>query len=146
MLSELIEKLNEIRDLPDNWDGQGTAAPNSLAYLHATKVIETLSELNFIPNKLVPFADEGIGFYFSNKNKYGFIECHNTGEIIVAMSDRQGFQKVREISLDLKNEVEYLQLFIGLKQKSWIKIDTVKEILFWIILLIATILMLRPHC
>ncbi len=97
VFSDLIKRLNDISTLTDNWDGQGTAAPNRKARFHAWNVIDVLSEMDFPPAKLLPSSDEGIGFYFSNKNKYGFIECYNDGEIVVAMSDRKGYRRTRQI-------------------------------------------------
>lgn len=116
VLPDLAKRLNEIRTLPDNWDGRGTAAPNQIAYLHAWDVIGVLSEMNLAPAKLMPSADEGIGFYFSNKNKYGFVECYNDGEIVVAMSDRKGYRKIKQIgdAIDeIKDELENLKVFIN---------------------------------
>jgi len=116
VLPDLTKRLKEIRTLYDNWDGRGTAAPNQMAYLHAWDVVGVLSEINFVPAKLMPSADEGIGFYFSNKNKYGFVECYNDGEIVVAMSDRKGYRKIKQIgdAIDeIKDALENLKDFIN---------------------------------
>jgi hypothetical protein len=115
VFSDLIKRLNEIRALTDNWDGQGTAAPNKKACFHAWNVIEVLDEMDFSPAKLMPSSDEGIGFYFSNKNKYGFVECYNDGEIVVAMSDRKGYRRAQQIGdtiAEIKDELETLKAFI----------------------------------
>lgn len=105
ILPDLTKRLNEIYYLPDDWDGQGTAAPNAQAFLHAWEVIEVLGNMNFVPANLVPSAEEGIGIYFSKENKYGFVECFNEGEIVVAMSDREGHRRVWQIR-DTKDEIE----------------------------------------
>ena len=115
ILSDLIKRLNEIYILSDNWDGQGTAAPNKLAYFHGREVIGVLSDINFVPAKLMPSAEEGIGFYFSNKNRYGFLECYNEGEIVVAMSNRNGYRKVwqiRDVIEEIKDALETLRDFL----------------------------------
>jgi hypothetical protein len=115
ILSDLIKRLNEIYILPDNWDDQGTAAPNKLAYFHAREVIGVLSDINFVPAKLMPSAEEGIGFFFSNKNRYGFLECYNEGEIVVAMSNRNGYRKVwqiRDVIEEIKDALETLIDFL----------------------------------
>jgi hypothetical protein len=116
LLRDLTKRLNEIRRLPDNWDSQGTAAPNTLAYLHAWDVIGVLTEMNFVPAKLMPSAEEGVGFYFSNKNRYGFVECYNEGEIVVAMSNRNGYRKVwqiRDVIDEIKDALETLRDFLN---------------------------------
>lgn len=105
VFSDLIKRLNEIHTLNDNWDGQGTAAPNRIACFHTRTVIEILSEMDFVPAKLVPSAEEGIGIFFDKENKYGFVECSNEGEIVVAMSDRQGNRRVWQIR-DTEDEIQ----------------------------------------
>ncbi len=105
ILPDLTKRLNEIYNLPDNWDGQGTAAPNAQAFLHAMEVIEVLRNMNFVPANLVPSAEEGIGIYFAKEKKYGFVECFNEGEIVIAMSDREGHRRVWQIT-DNKDEIE----------------------------------------
>jgi hypothetical protein len=105
ILPDLTKRLNEIYYLPDDWDGQGTAAPNAQAFLHAWEVIEVLCNMNFVPANLVPSAEEGIGIYFTKENKYVFVECFNEGEIVVAMSDREGHRRVWQIR-DTKDEIE----------------------------------------
>lgn len=115
VLPYCARRLNEICSLPDDWDGQGTAAPNKMACFHASEVIYALNEINLVPTKLMPSADEGIGFYFSKKNKYGLIECYNDGEIIVVMSDRKGYRKVTQVenTAEIKDELETLRVFIN---------------------------------
>jgi hypothetical protein len=115
ILPDLIKKLYEICELPDNWDREGTAAPNKMAFLNAWEVIEVLRNLDFIPAKLVPSAEEGIGFYFTKENKYGFVECSNEGEIVVAMSDRGGHRRVEQLSdnmYEIEKALEELKDFI----------------------------------
>jgi hypothetical protein len=116
VLPDLIKRLNEIFTLPDNWDGRETAAPNYQAYSHAWQLIEILSEMDFAPAKLVPSAEEGIGIFFAKENRYGFVECSNEGEIVVAMSDRQGHRRVWQISDtedEIKEALETLRGFIN---------------------------------
>jgi hypothetical protein len=105
ILPDLTKRLNEIYYLSDDWDGQGTAAPNARAFLHAWEVIGVLGNMNFAPANLVPSAEEGIGIYFTKEKKYGFVECFNEGEIVVAMSDREGHRRVWQIR-DTKDEIE----------------------------------------
>lgn len=118
IIGDLTRKLNEIYKLSDNWDGYGTAAPNTMAFLHAWDVIEVLRNIDFIPVKLIPSAEEGIGFYFEKENRYGFVECFNDGEIVLAMSDRGGYRRAWQISDSIDEIEESLEIL-----KDFIDVD-----------------------
>ncbi|MFW6172586.1 MAG: hypothetical protein ACOC5T_02470 [Elusimicrobiota bacterium] len=114
-LSNFQNKLKEIRALPDNYDGYGTAAPNDMAYLNAWDVLMVLDAIDFVPTKLMPSAEEGIGIFFAKGNRYGFVECYNEGGIGAAMSDRKGYRHIWEIgetTEEIKDALETLRDFI----------------------------------
>jgi hypothetical protein len=87
-------KLKEISTLYDDYDGQGTAAPNDIAIQNAMSVIDVLEEMNFVPDDLMPSVEEGVAFYLPGNGGYKFVECYNDGDILVVYSDRQGHDKI----------------------------------------------------
>ncbi|MDD3581293.1 MAG: hypothetical protein PHW74_09760 [Desulfobacca sp.] len=114
-LPDFQNRLREMRALPNNWDGRGTAAPNAMASINAWKVLMSLDEIDFVPAKLMPSAEEGIGIFFAKGNRYGFVECYNEGGIVVAMSDREGDRRILEIGdtpEEIKDALETLRDFI----------------------------------
>ncbi|MHC4197049.1 MAG: hypothetical protein ACYSRP_03940 [Planctomycetota bacterium] len=115
-LGKFVQKLEEIKNLPNDWNGYGTAAPNALAVLNIWEVIEVLQDMDFAPAQISPSADEGITISFAQKNKYAFVECDNDGDILAATSDRQGKREIWQIrnSKDaIKNDLEIISAFIN---------------------------------
>ena len=94
-------RLEEFRDLQDNWDGRGTEAPNEVAFSAARIVFNELMALDLRPDKIVASADNGIGFCFVCGPKYAEIECFNRGSIVVMTRNRaMGERHIKEIFLD----------------------------------------------
>jgi hypothetical protein len=73
--------------------------------LSAAKVI--------VPNRVAPSAQGGVGICFYNGERYGDIECLNTGEILATISDGSGRPlvwdvKPSETGRALERIVEYV--------------------------------------
>jgi hypothetical protein len=49
---------------------------------------------------VLPSVEEGIGVFSRNGEKYMYIECLNSGEIIAGFSDSAGRREVEEIPAD----------------------------------------------
>jgi hypothetical protein len=115
-LARLSQQLEEMKDLSDNWNGYGSAAPNAIAFRTATNILFVLHQLGFSPTQIAPSAEEGIGFFFVKEEKYAFIECYNDGEIVIAMSNRQGERQVREVGTsvqEIKEALDLLRIYIN---------------------------------
>lgn len=80
---EYFDTLETLGTYEDNWDDQGSKAPNSIAIANAGLVLVELSNLNFKPDYIDAHCrdDEGIYFYFSNGDYIGDINCQNDGSI-----------------------------------------------------------------
>ncbi len=93
IVKEYLRKLEEVMKTEDDWNGYGSESPSKIAHDSAVIVILTLCNMiitfpNGIPRATIsPSAQGGIGISFSTKEKYGFVECYNDGEILAATSD-----------------------------------------------------------
>jgi hypothetical protein len=118
-MKEYLRKLEEVRRTEDDWNGYGSESPSKIAYDNAMAVILTLCRMTFttpfgLPRATIsPSAEGGIGISFSTKEKYGFVECHNDGEILAATSDFD----VRDIwkveKKDIRKALFKLDVFFG---------------------------------
>jgi hypothetical protein len=93
---EFSYKLQELRQLPDNWNGYGSAAPNKKAKQNVQAVLAVLHgmEESLTPAGISASAEEGIAITFEKGKQYGFVECFNDGDIVAAYSDGKGKRKI----------------------------------------------------
>ena len=95
-LPPAIERLEELRRLPQNWNGRGAEAPNDAAIRAAVSVVVRLDRRP--ASRIVASASGGITLYFFRDGetdghaarRFASIDCLNTGERIAMLSDRAG--------------------------------------------------------
>jgi hypothetical protein len=75
-------KLDSMRNIPDDWNGFGSASPNVIAIRNSQDVLDILHVMQLIPKDINPSADDGIGITFSKNDRYAIIECYNDGDIV----------------------------------------------------------------
>ena len=92
--------LDSLRDIPVGWDGDGAEAPNDAAIANTRRVLESLQNLGFRPDRIAPSAEGGIMLSFYVGKRYGDIELFNTGEILAVTSDGDGSPHVWEVAED----------------------------------------------
>ena len=112
---ESIRTLEELGNLPTNWDSYGANPPNSTALVWGRTVLEVLLNMNFPPTRILPSVEEGVGICFISGKKYADIECFNTGEIVAVTSDGQGNPNVWEVNPDrkeLKNSLDRIRVYL----------------------------------
>lgn len=85
-----VNVLEELSKLPQNWDSYGAEPPNSIALHWGRIALSILKDMNFSPTSVTASVENGIGISFLNEEKYGDIECFNTGEILAVISNGQG--------------------------------------------------------
>jgi hypothetical protein len=100
------KQLDEIKKLPDNWNGYETSAPNSLAFHTVEEISLILHEMDFWPTQLNPSAEEGMSLTFYNNGKYGVLECYNDGNLCAAIYERDQEPNVWEVD----NSVDEIEL------------------------------------
>ncbi|HYA40601.1 MAG TPA: hypothetical protein VEF34_04830 [Syntrophobacteraceae bacterium] len=79
-----------MRSVQDNWNGQGSAAPNAYAIRNAEEVIELLHQKGLAAHRISPSADEGVAISFLKGDRHALIECYNDGEIAAAIYQNHG--------------------------------------------------------
>lgn len=100
------QPLDEMRRLPDNWNGYGSAAPNSIAFRTVEDVLFILHQMDFWPTQLEPSAEEGISLSFHSADKYAILECYNDGKICAAIYESDQEPQVWEVG----NSIEEIRL------------------------------------
>lgn len=85
---EKIRQLESLRDLTKGWDGYQAEPPSTTSLQNARSLLEALSLMNIVPERVAPSADGGVALILSTHPVYRAIECFNDGEIVASLSDR----------------------------------------------------------
>jgi len=85
-LAPSLQELSRMRRLSTNWESSGSAPPNRKATEYAAEVLGLLSNIDFEPTNVDPSTDEGVCVSFRQANRYGDIECFNSGQILAAVA------------------------------------------------------------
>jgi hypothetical protein len=95
-IADFINSVEEMKYLHVDWNGYNSEAPNKFARDMAESVLLSAARV-IIPNRVAPSAQGGVGICFYNGDRYGDIECLNTGEILATISDGSGRPLVWEV-------------------------------------------------
>ncbi|GEM_PF-3875807 len=110
---KLFGRVNSLRNLQDDWNSYGAAAPNKRARFWARRVLDELVGLNFAPLTVTASSDEGVAIFFRSEGKRASIECLNSGEILGVLSQGSEAPEVLLISQShLKRAVSTIQTFL----------------------------------
>ena len=93
-----------------------SAPPNRVAIFRARRVLEELLRANFVPSVIKASPDEGIGIVFISDTGQSTIECLNSGNILMVITDQRGEPKVRHVnhsSEHIKHAIEEIQTFLS---------------------------------
>lgn len=96
-IASLWEDVDEMRFLHSDWNGYGSEAPNQFAREIAQQILLSATTLTVAPDRVAPSAQGGVGICFYNGDKYGDIECLNSGEILATLTDGVGRPRVWEV-------------------------------------------------
>lgn len=86
---ELMIELDEMLNLEDDWNGYDSKAPNKKAISNAQTVLQAGLLENFLPTKIFPSYEDGVGITYVLNDKIIYIECYNDGEIVFSTSDKE---------------------------------------------------------
>ena len=86
-LAAALKRLSQFATLKEDWDSYGAPAPNQIAIALAHKILEALAEVDSNPPTIDPSAEGGICLSFRFGDRYGDIECLNSGEVLAAISN-----------------------------------------------------------
>lgn len=84
---QALRTLSHLQKLERDWDTYQSDAPNELAVQLTRDVLRKLLDEDFEPSSLNPSSDGGVCLSFRNANRYGDIECFNSGEVMAVISD-----------------------------------------------------------
>lgn len=115
-LVQAYKKLSRFASLTDDWDSYGAEAPNSISVDTARNVIGVLADEDFEPTSVDPSAEGGICISFQCTNRYGDVECFNSGEILAVTSvggDETEVWDLRSLDPDLRNALSKIRTFVG---------------------------------
>jgi len=80
--SRALSKIADLAGLKSNWDSYGAPAPNQVAVQNSVRVLSLMAPFDLSMANIVPSAEGGIGFCFTNGNRYADIELSNDGQIL----------------------------------------------------------------
>ena len=77
-MTALLDQLEGLRRLPEDWDGYGAPAPSQAAYLKVRDLLDV-----YTPDRVVPSAIGGIALYFkmTASDPPYYIEVGNSGDV-----------------------------------------------------------------
>jgi hypothetical protein len=112
----LQERLTQFSRLKDDWDTYGAPAPNGVAVALAERVLTALADADSGPPSVDPSAEGGICLSLRSGDRYGDIECFNSGEVLAVTSkggDETEVWEIPDIEQDLGAAVSRIQAFVG---------------------------------
>lgn len=115
-LTPALQRIASIATLPANWDSYNADPPNRKAVQHSRIVLNALVNLDFKPASIDPSAEGGICISFSSDDRYGDIECFNSGKVLAVKSTPSTPAEVWDVGLDpihIKSTVAKIRTFIN---------------------------------
>ena len=85
-LGPAAQRITDLLELPEDWNGQGSDRPNMVAARSCLAVIRLLGVDFSDYSRLVPSAEGGLAIVFFSGDTVATIECFNDGEIVVGIS------------------------------------------------------------
>lgn len=80
--------LDDLSNLPEDWDGQGAPAPQPNAIEFADRMLAEDDKFGLEPVSTLPSAVGGVGITYVSGTREVFVETRNNGRIYSIRSDR----------------------------------------------------------
>ena len=115
-MAAAYKKLSRLVSLENDWDSYGAEAPNRVSIDAARNVLDVLAEVDFEPTSVDPSAEGGVCLSFRRGNRYGDIECFNSGEILAVTSsggDDTRVWEIRGFDQHLETALSKIRTFVG---------------------------------
>lgn len=115
-LVQAYKQLSRLAQLEDDWDTYGAEAPAAEALVNARSVLSTLAELDFQPTSVDASAEGGVCLSFRVGDRYGDVECFNSGEVLAVTSaggDETQVWTVADLDRDLRASLTKIRTFLG---------------------------------
>lgn len=111
-----LKKLSQLAKLEDDWDSDGASAPTQAAITLAERVLTAFAEADSESPSVDPSAEGGICLSLRRGERYGDIECFNSGEVL-AVTSRGGEEteawEITDFEHDLPAAVNRIRSFVG---------------------------------
>ncbi len=88
----LLHKLYGFLDLQEGWNGYAASPPNVKAVCSASTAFIVLQALQRLPDRLAPSAVGGVGITYRNGMRKAYLECYNSGQVVLLLSDAEAEQ------------------------------------------------------
>lgn len=98
VIGRLQEKLIQLKELQEGWDSYGAHAPQPSTIEGAEKVLALLEPFDLLYAKLIPSAEGGVAVFFNEGTKTAYLEFQNSGDVVLAMYDREGEPQIIELT------------------------------------------------
>lgn len=85
-IAALWDDVDAMTRMQPDWNGYGSEPPNEFSRDLAKQILLSATSV-LVPNRVAASAQGGVGICFYQGNKYGDIECLNSGEILATISD-----------------------------------------------------------
>lgn len=127
--NDIKRHIKELLDLSNDWDGEGSLAPDAHACQLAYRGLSWVVKTGIIPTDVVPSVEGGIGFAFFSEAGQGGIEFLNSGVILAAVDPVARYDQMPSVWRVADGGMEQALLRIGgelrLEPDSsvWIDID-----------------------
>ncbi|MCX7427994.1 MAG: hypothetical protein NTW96_20490 [Planctomycetia bacterium] len=115
-LAAAFKRLSRLESLESDWDSYGAEAPHRVSIDAARNVLDVLAEADFEPASVDPSAEGGVCLSFRRGNRYGDIECFNSGEILAVTSsggDDTRAWEIRGFGQHLETALNEIRAFVG---------------------------------
>lgn len=99
----LFKKLDQIQLATEQWT-RTMPKPSEDSLSEARALLGRLRASNFVPSRVMPSAEGGIGICFEDGERYADFECTNDGRITGVISDRKGFVEAFAVDRSFEGE------------------------------------------
>jgi hypothetical protein len=116
-LAEVSKRLEQLAELPSNWNGRNAPPPTPRALQLAEIVKHELGDAGLRPDSVIATVDGGVVFYLRNGGRDADIEAGDDGTIGAIVSERAtGFCEAWDVDVaedGISKAVEKIRTLLG---------------------------------
>lgn len=113
---KVIKGMARLNCLNPSYEQQ---VPNETAIKAALQILTYIRLESMVPSRIVASAEGGIAIVFVKGSKYADIECLNDGNIVIGITDRNGFIDAIDTSVDsIEEDLRKINVFIKSNSSS----------------------------
>ncbi|MCB7130453.1 MAG: hypothetical protein J3T61_13050, partial [Candidatus Brocadiales bacterium] len=111
-LVDAYKRLSRFALLEDDWDSYGAEAPSQVSVDKARGVLSVLADVDFEPTSVDASAEGGVCLSFQQGDRYGDVECFNSGEFLAVTSgggDATDVWEIKGADQDLRTSLSKIR-------------------------------------